>query len=174
MSVLAPALRRPAGDGHPAGRANSRPALPHLRRGFGGAVASGPRARPGDCRCFLGEQHTPPPREFRFCGLPTAFVAHHGCACSSYCRKHSRQAYWKAPAIFLPGLNLTLADLGGVSECIFHALPDMARNLYTVSARPGHERNLMRPYFTAYGCDRVAECHDRFWIPCGGSRLKLS
>ena len=71
-------------------------------------------------------------------------------------------------------LSLTLADLGGVSECIFHALPDMARNLYTVSARPGHERNLMRPYFTAYGCDRVAECHDRFWIPCGGSRLKLS
>ena len=71
-------------------------------------------------------------------------------------------------------LNLTLADFGGVSECIFHALPDMARNLYTVSARPGHERNLMRPYFTAYGCDRVAECHDRFWIPCGGSGLKLS
>jgi hypothetical protein len=71
-------------------------------------------------------------------------------------------------------LSLTLADLGGVSECIFHALPDMARNLYTVSARPGHERNLMRPYFAAYGCDRVAECHDRFWIPCGGSRLKLS
>ena len=49
--------------------------------------------------------HAPPPREFRFCGLPTVFVAHHGCACSSYCRKHSGQAYWKAPAIFLPGLK---------------------------------------------------------------------
>ena len=69
-------------------------------------------------------------------------------------------------------LSLTLADLGGVSECIFHALPDMARNLYTVSARPGHEKNLMRPYFTAYGCD-VAECHDRFWIPCGGLGLSF-
>jgi hypothetical protein len=39
-------------------------------------------------------------------------------------------------------LSLTLADSGGVSECIFHALPDMARNFYTVSARPGHEINL--------------------------------
>jgi len=88
-----------------------------------------------------------------------------------------REKYSIAPECTHPDailLSLTLADLGGVSECIFHALPDMARNLYTVSARPGHERNLMRPYFTAYGCDSVAECHDRFWIPCGGSRLKLS
>ena len=39
-------------------------------------------------------------------------------------------------------LSLTLADSGGVSESIFHALPDMVRNFYTVSAWPGHERNL--------------------------------
>ena len=30
----------------------------------------------------------------------------------------------------------TLADLGSVGEGIFHALPDMARNFDTVSARP--------------------------------------
>jgi hypothetical protein len=40
------------------------------------------------------------------------------------------------------GLSLTLADSGGVSESIFHALPDMVRNFYAVSAWPGHERNL--------------------------------
>ena len=33
-------------------------------------------------------------------------------------------------------LNSTLADLGSVGEGIFHALPDMARNFDTVSARP--------------------------------------
>ena len=99
-------------------------------------------------------------------------------ATSSRSRSGHKQAPtwlpWRLLCAKDKALSLTLADLGGVSECIFHALPDMARNLYTVSARPGHERNLMRPYFTAYGCDRVAECHDRFWIPCGGSRLKLS
>src|SRR5580700_6970883 len=70
-------------------------------------------------------------------------------------------------------LSLTLADSGGVSESIFHALPDMVRNFYTVSAWPGHERNLMVPNFAADRCDRVAEGQDRFWIPCGGSRLEL-
>ena len=44
-------------------------------------------------------------------------------------------------------LSLTLADSGGVSESIFHALPNMVRNFYTVSAWPGHERNLMMPDF---------------------------
>src|ERR1700735_4664704 len=71
------------------------------------------------------------------------------------------------------GLSLTLADSGGVSESIFHALPDMVRNFYTVSAWPGHETNLMVPNFAADRCDRVAEGQDRFWIPCGGSRLEL-
>jgi hypothetical protein len=33
-------------------------------------------------------------------------------------------------------LSLTLADSGGVSESIFHALPDMVRNFYAVSAWP--------------------------------------
>ena len=33
-------------------------------------------------------------------------------------------------------LSLTLADLGGVGEGIFHSVPDMARNFDTVSARP--------------------------------------
>src|SRR5580704_5927696 len=70
-------------------------------------------------------------------------------------------------------LSLTLADSGGVSESIFHALPDMVRNFYTVSAWPGHEGNLMVPNFAADRCDRVAEGQDRFWIPCGGSRLEL-
>lgn len=38
-----------------------------------------------------------------------------------------------------------------------HALPDMAGNFDAVSARPGHERNLMSPYFTAHRSDRIAE-----------------
>jgi len=71
-------------------------------------------------------------------------------------------------------LSLTLADLCGVGERIFHALPDMARDFYTVPARPGHERNLMRPYFAAHGGDSVAEGENSFWIPSGGSRLELS
>jgi hypothetical protein len=33
-------------------------------------------------------------------------------------------------------LSSTLADLGGVGESIFHALPDMMRNFDTISARP--------------------------------------
>ena len=33
-------------------------------------------------------------------------------------------------------LSSTLADLGSVGEGIFHALPDMARNFDTISARP--------------------------------------
>jgi hypothetical protein len=36
-------------------------------------------------------------------------------------------------------LSLPLANSGGMSECIFHSVPDMVRNFYTVSARPGHE-----------------------------------
>ena len=71
-------------------------------------------------------------------------------------------------------LSLTLAYSCGVSECIFHSVPDMARNFYTVSARPGHERNLIVPDFAAHGRDRVAEGQDRFWIPCSGFRLELS
>jgi hypothetical protein len=43
-------------------------------------------------------------------------------------------------ADFLPlrnrRLSLTLAELSGVSERIFHAVPDLARNFDTVSARP--------------------------------------
>src|SRR6266705_7044562 len=68
-------------------------------------------------------------------------------------------------------LSLTLADLGGVGEGIFHALPDMARNFDTISARPGRERNLMRPYFAAHCRNGVAEGEDCFWIPSGGSRF---
>ena len=37
---------------------------------------------------------------------------------------------------FLTHLSLTLAELSGVSERIFHAVPDLARNFDTVSARP--------------------------------------
>jgi len=68
----------------------------------------------------------------------------------------------------------SLADSGGVSERIFYALPDMVRNFYTVSARPGDERNLMVPDFAADCCDRVAEGQDLFCIPCGGFGLELS
>jgi C4-dicarboxylate-specific signal transduction histidine kinase len=54
-------------------------------------------------------------------------------------------------------LSLTLANLGGVGESVFDAAPDMARNFYTVSAWPGHARNLMMPYFAANHCDGIAE-----------------
>src|ERR1700687_5225320 len=70
-------------------------------------------------------------------------------------------------------LSLTLADLGGVGESIFHAVPDMARNFDTISVRPGHERNLVVPDFASHGGDGVAEGEDCFWIPCGGSRFEL-
>src|SRR4051812_31651290 len=71
-----------------------------------------------------------------------------------------------------------LAELGFshsrcVSKCIFHALPDMARNFYAVSAWPRHERNLVMPDFATYSRDCIAECQDRFWIPCGGSRFEF-
>src|SRR6201988_4329596 len=62
-------------------------------------------------------------------------------------------------------LSLALADLGGICEGIFHTVPDMARNFDTISARPGHESNLMRPYFAAHGRDGVAKGQDCFWIP---------
>ena len=70
-------------------------------------------------------------------------------------------------------LSLSLAYSGGMSEGIFHSVPDLVRNFYTVSAWPGHERNLMVPDFAADRCDRVAEGQDRFWIPCGSSGLEL-
>ena len=42
----------------------------------------------------------------------------------------------KVPTILSVALSSTLADLGSVGEGIFHALPDMARNFDTISARP--------------------------------------
>ena len=71
-------------------------------------------------------------------------------------------------------LSLTLANLSGVGERILHALPDRPRNFDGVSGRPGHERNLMCPYFAANGRDGVAEGQNLFWIPGRDPRLKLS
>src|ERR1700674_3376295 len=71
-------------------------------------------------------------------------------------------------------LSLTLADLGGVSEGVLHAVPNTARNFDTIPARPGHERNLMAPYFATNHRDGIAEGQACFWIPCGGPRLELS
>jgi hypothetical protein len=48
-------------------------------------------------------------------------------------------------------LSLALAYSGGVSECIFHSVPNIVRNFYTVSAWPGHERNLMVPHLATHG-----------------------
>src|ERR1700757_3173265 len=70
-------------------------------------------------------------------------------------------------------LSLTLAELCGVGERVLHTAPDMARNFYTVSARPGHERNLMRPYLASDGGNRIAKGQSRFWIPSCGSGLQL-
>jgi hypothetical protein len=71
-------------------------------------------------------------------------------------------------------LSLTLADLGGVCESVLHSMPDMARNFYTIPVWPGHERNLMGPYFAAHGRDGIAEGQDGFWIPSSSSGLELS
>jgi hypothetical protein len=71
-------------------------------------------------------------------------------------------------------LSLTLADLGGVCEGVLHTAPDMGGNFDRVSARPGHERNLLAPDFATDGGDGVAEGEDGFWIPGGRSRLELS
>src|SRR5712671_3735589 len=71
-------------------------------------------------------------------------------------------------------LSSTLADLGGVGEGILHAVPDTARNFDTIAARPGHERNLMAPYFATYRGDCIAEGQECFWIPGGRSGLELS
>src|ERR1700721_397598 len=88
---------------------------------------------------------------------------------------------WKTRGYVRLGARLLLAvppklDFGRFRrrERIFHALPDMVRNFYTVSAWPGHERNLMVPDFAADRCDRVAEGQDRFRIPCGSSGLEVS
>jgi hypothetical protein len=58
---------------------------------------------------------------------------------------------------FIQLLSLTLADLGRVRESILHASPDMHWNFYTVSAWPGHERNLMHPYFASNCRNGIAE-----------------
>jgi hypothetical protein len=62
---------------------------------------------------------------------------------------------------FVKVLSLTSADLGG--EGIFHTLPDMGGNFDTISARPGHERNLVVPDLAAHGRDGVAEGDDCFF-----------
>ena len=67
-----------------------------------------------------------------------------------------------------------MADLGGVDECVLDAAPDIARNFYTVTARPGHERNLMCPYFAANCRDGIAEGERGFCVPGSGSGLELS
>jgi len=55
---------------------------------------------------------------------------------------------------------LTLADLGGVCERVLHAMPDVLRNFDTVSVRPRHEGNLLRPYFAAHRRNGVAKGRD--------------
>ena len=76
-------------------------------------------------------------------------------------------------AIFSSDLSLTLAVLGSACERVLHAVPDVLRNFDTVSARPGHERNLMRPYFAAYCGDGVAEGRSELWIPCRSSNVEF-
>ena len=85
----------------------------------------------------------------------------------------SSGSYFPPPvrAVSIPKLGFSHSR--GVSKCIFHALPDMARNFYAVSAWPGHERNLVMPDFATHSRDCIAECQDRFWIPCGGSRFEF-
>jgi hypothetical protein len=58
---------------------------------------------------------------------------------------------------FVQVLSLTLADLGGVGEGVFHTLADMAGSFDTISAPPGHEGNLAVPDLAALGGDGVAE-----------------
>jgi hypothetical protein len=98
-------------------------------------------------------------------------ISHQEASLESDIRANSNSSFHLS---FRPDLSLTLADSGGVSECIFHSLPDDGWNFYTVSAGPRHERNLVAPNFAAHSSDRITEGQDRLWIPCGGSRLELS
>src|SRR5690349_10667630 len=58
--------------------------------------------------------------------------------------------------IYGQALSLTLADSCGVGECVFHTMPEMTGNFDDISARPGHARNLVSPYFAANCGDCVA------------------
>jgi hypothetical protein len=84
-----------------------------------------------------------------------------------------RRALARAGAFMRDHLGLTLAKLGGVSECVVHAMPDMAGNFHGISVRPRHERNLMCAYFATNCGDGVAEGQDRFRIPSSGSGFEL-
>jgi hypothetical protein len=75
------------------------------------------------------------------------------------------------PLLALDILSSSLAKSCGVGERMRYAVPDMAWNFDTISARPGHERNLMAPNFAAYRGDGIAEGQDYFGIPCGRFRL---
>ena len=86
----------------------------------------------------------------------------------------SKEQYEELLKEHVAQLSLTLAVLGGVGERVFHTVPDMPRNFDTVPAWPGHERNLMAPYFATYRRDGVAEGQECFWIPGGGSRREFS
>ena len=92
-------------------------------------------------------------------------------------KRYNKRAGKNAGRGLIPN-RIDISELGfshsrGVSKCILHALPDMARNFYAVSAWPRHERNLVMPDFATYSRDCIAECQDRFWIPCGGSRFEF-
>jgi hypothetical protein len=46
-------------------------------------------------------------------------------------------------------LSSTLSILGGIRKRGLQAIPNVAQNFHDVSVRPGHERNLLQPDFTA-------------------------
>jgi hypothetical protein len=47
-------------------------------------------------------------------------------------------------------LSSTLSILGGIRKRGLQAIPNVAQNFHDVSVRPGHERNLLQPDFTAH------------------------
>jgi hypothetical protein len=72
-------------------------------------------------------------------------------------------------------LILTLAELSGVDEGVFHSAPDMGGNFDTVSARPGHERNLLaRQISRRMAATASLKVRTVFGIPGSGSGLELS
>jgi len=71
-------------------------------------------------------------------------------------------------------LSSTLSILRRIRKRGLQAVPYVARNFYTVSARPGHERNLMEPDFTADCRDGVAESENGLCIPSCRSGLEVS
>ena len=93
----------------------------------------------------------------------------------SYVRRHHNLLIGESTAERIKkDYAIAMVPTDGVGERVLHSVPDMARNFDTISARPGHERNLLSPDFAAHCGDGIAEGYNCFRIPGGGFGQELS